>query len=416
MDTANNSSLDSNSKVVNWLLGNNFCAMPFVHAAIESNGDVRACCMSDQLEDDNGNRININDVSLTDALLHPAYKQFRESFVRNEQHPSCAACWKSNDIFSPRIKFSNIQPLNDYIQHVMSGGNAESNLLKLEVKAGNRCNLKCRICGLINSSQWLKETYDYNIHRGISVLPFKESDEYKYNQQCKWIDSDKFWTDTQSLNDIRVVHMMGGEPMMIPEHKLLLRNLLELPHASEIQVYYNTNATFVPDQELVDILGQFKKVLMSLSIDDIGERFEYQRKNASWDTVETVLDFFKTKQHVWNVGIDPAISIFNIMYLDDLIEYFTSRGFDVFDNHFVDSLWNIRSISAEAKQEITQHYQFSKHRDHHTIKTALDYMQADENTDINTSMRNNRIQFFDKTRNESFATTFPEMARIINYE
>jgi len=416
MDTVNKSSLDSNSKVVNWLLGNNFCAMPFVHAAIESNGDVRACCMADQLEDNDGNRLNINDLSLTDVLEHPVYVKFRESFTNNQQHPSCAACWKSNDIFSPRIKFSAVPALDNYMQSVMSGGKLDSNLLKLEVKAGNRCNLKCRICGLINSSQWLKETYDYNVQHGITVLPFKESDEYKYNQQCKWIDSDKFWTDTQSLNDIRVVHMMGGEPMMIPEHKILLQKLLELKHFSEIQVWYNTNATYVPDQELVDILSQFKQVSMSLSIDDIGERFEYQRKNGSWDTVNTVLDFFETKKDVWHVGIDPAISIFNIMYLDDLVEYFTSRGFGVFDNHFVDSLWSIRAISTDAKQEIMQHYQSAKHKDHHTIKTALEYMQTNEHTDVTASNRNERIQFFDKTRNESFATTFPAMARIMNYE
>ena len=416
MDTVNKSSLNSNSEVVNWLLGNNFCAMPFVHAAIESNGDVRACCMADQLEDNDGNRLNINDLSLTDVLEHPVYVKFRESFTNNQQHPSCAACWKFNDIFSPRIKFSAVPALDNYMQSVMSGGKLDSNLLKLEVKAGNRCNLKCRICGLINSSQWLKETYDYNVQHGITTLPFKESDEYKYNQQCKWIDSEKFWTDTQSLKDIRVVHMMGGEPMMIPEHKLLLRKLLELEHATEIQVWYNTNATFVPDQELVDILDQFTHVSMSLSIDDIGERFEYQRKNGSWDTVNTVLDFFKTKKDVWHVGIDPAISIFNIMYLDDLVEYFTSRGFNVFDNHFVDSLWSIRAISTDAKQDIMQHYQSAKHKDHHTIKTALEYMQANEHTDVTASNRNERIQFFDKTRNESFATTFPAMARIMNYE
>jgi hypothetical protein len=104
------------------------------------------------------------------------------------------------------------------------------------------------------------------------------------------------------------------------------------------------------------------------------------------------------------------------MYLNELVEYFSNRGFSVFDNHFVPEWYSIRAIPNDAKQAIMQHYQFAKHRNHYTIKTALDYMQTDENTDTNASERDTRIHFFDNTRDESFARTFPEMARIMNYE
>lgn len=48
---------------------------------------------------------------------------------------------------------------------------------------------------------------------------------------------------------------------------------------------YNTNGTILPSQELLNLWKQFRIVQLDFSIDDVGNRFEYQRYPANWNEV-----------------------------------------------------------------------------------------------------------------------------------
>ena len=56
---------------------------------------------------------------------------------------------------------------------------------------------------------------------------FKDSDEYKYTQQCEWIDEPQIWKDIEGLDELTMIHFMGGEPFMVPEHFRLLQRLID---------------------------------------------------------------------------------------------------------------------------------------------------------------------------------------------
>ena len=148
--------------------GNNFCALPFMHMAVETNGSIRPCCMGDPFD------LNISNKTIQEVYNDPVRFEFMESFKRNEKHPACYQCWEDPEI---RAKFSTSAWSRGTTEEFMQTGKYPDMKLKwLEIKPGNRCNLKCRICGVHGSSSWTKDTAELD-QPGVK---FKDSDTFKY--------------------------------------------------------------------------------------------------------------------------------------------------------------------------------------------------------------------------------------------
>ena len=410
-----------------WLDTNNFCAMPFTHIAVESNGDIRPCCLGDPLKNPDGSTLSIVGKSIKEIIDHPTHVSFRQSFLDNKQHPACHPCWGvyHKDRFSGRHVYSSSAKVNDEVYRIMRGKQPEQKLMWLEIKAGNRCNLSCRICGLWNSAKWLKETYELKKLRFGDTYPeFKNSQEMIYNTQSKWIDDVEFWKDIEGFDDIRIMHFMGGEPLMIDEHFEMLKAVSEKFDASKIYIWYNTNGTIIPTPEQEEILNKFKKVLWSISIDDFGDKFDYQRKGADWQQVYPQLGYFYNKPNYVST-IDATISIYNVYTFVDFIKELDRLGIaDSLQPHYVTtdgSIHNIRTLHKDVKEKIraklTSDKELLKPQQRFHMDDIIRYMtQIDSWRQDIDDRRRQEIFFVDKHRSESFVKTFPEMAELLNYE
>jgi len=418
-------------RIHNWLNTNNFCAMPFYHVAIESNGDVRPCCLGSELRNEDGTRLNISDSNMTvaDVIKHPTHIKFRQSFLNNEQHPACQVCWGDyhNDRFSGRHVYSTSEKVNKDVEKVMlNTQTAEQKLLWLEIKAGNRCNLACRICGLWNSAKWLKETYDMKKQQyGEAGYPeFKSSAEFKYNQQAKWIDNIDFWRNIDNFDDIKIIHIMGGEPMMIDEHFEMLKAIANKFDAGKIVIWYNTNGTTLPSEEQEAILAKFKKIIWSVSIDDCGDKFDYQRSGATWTDVKEKLPYFFNKGN-YEASIDATISIFNITTIYDFVKELDTMGLSsYFMPHYVTTPGghtNVRTLHKDIKEKIKTQLLENQNSINSSytrqVTNIINFMMnIDEWSDEIDRRRRFEIDQVDRSRNESFVKTFPEMSKLLNYE
>ena len=56
-------------------------------------------------------------------------------------------------------------------------------------------------------------------------------------------------------------------------------------YADNIEIHYNTNGTQFPE-EFIETWRKFRKVEIAFSIDNLGERFEFERSGAKWAEVE----------------------------------------------------------------------------------------------------------------------------------
>lgn len=174
-----------------------------------------------------------------------------------------------------------------------------ANLLKIDFWVGNVCNLKCAICGPNNSILWQKELGIAKNNRIIEVTQ---------------LHSDV------NLNDIKWIHFTGGEPLLEKSHYELLESI---ENKSQVIVNYNTNATVLPDTQLINIWKKFKNVILDFSIDDIEERFEYQRFPARWNNVVKNMFWYRDNMPV-NVmfEINTSIGILNFKNYHNIQKWF----------------------------------------------------------------------------------------------
>lgn len=390
----------SDDKVREWLNkpGNNFCALPFTHMAIEANGDIRPCCMGDEFD------LNITGKTIQQVYNDPIRLQFVDSFKRNEQHPLCNACWKDPEI---RTTFSTAPVAIDATIQAMSGTLPNHELKWLEIKPGNRCNLKCRICGVHNSSSWAKDAAALN----NPDKKFKDSNAYKYTQSCDWIDDVNFWNDINELESIEYIHFMGGEPFMVPEHFQLLERLVKDRNidTSKIIIGYNTNGTYFPSEENFKLYNNFKNIHFAISIDDIGERFNYQRKLADWGEIKSnIIKFKQLNNSKYFAHLDPTISIFNIFYLNEITTEFNKLGYYDFINqrHFVNSGNNaIHILPQHIKNVLMEKYKGSNNL---WITRAIDYMNSQPSDNKLWERFKEQTSKLDSLRKENFQHTFKE--------
>jgi|TARA_B100001105_G_scaffold254687_1_gene251191 organic radical activating enzyme len=383
--------------------GNNFCAMPFIHMAIESNGAIKPCCMAKKFKD-----LNIKGKTIKEVYNDPVRLKFIETFKKNEQHPNCSICWNDPHI---RSHYSTMSNSIDFTEEVMNSSIIPKHELKwIEIRPGNKCNLKCRICGVHSSSSWTKDAaglYEPDVK-------FKDTKAYEWTQACDWQEDPTFWNDVRQLESIEYIHFMGGEPYMSPEHFQLLERLVESNiDTNKVNIVYNTNGTYFPTEENQKLYSNFKNIQIALSIDDINDRFEYQRNLANWKEVESnLINFNKLPGSLYSVFIDPTVSVFNIFYLEEINNRFIELGYDPTDcDHFVfNGPRTVHALPQPIKDIIIEKY---KNSNSLWISTSINYMNSkepDQDTWQEFIKENSQL---DILRKENFENIFPEFYKII---
>tara|TARA_X000000950_G_scaffold269582_1_gene348403 strand:+ start:2276 stop:3568 length:1293 start_codon:yes stop_codon:yes gene_type:complete len=392
-------------EVIQWLLneGHNYCALPYTHMAIEANGDIRPCCVGEKFKG-----LNIKNKTIDEVLNDPQRQKFIDVFDKSMKSSLCNACWKDNAKHSMRVQASTkFDVIQDTINAMENKTSQRTRSLKwLEIKPGNRCNLKCRICGVHNSSQWSKDEYQYRFDHGLTDKKFKDSTEFEYTSSCDWIDNKEFWTDVKSFKEISTIHFMGGEPFMVLEHFNMLEKIIQDKDIdnTNIIIRYNTNGTYMPNKKQLDIWKQFNRVILSISIDDIGERFEYQRSLAKWNEVRNnLIDYKKLGRgtNKFDAVLDPCVSIFNVWWVDQIEKEFNDLGytFKSPQRHFAHGPYDARLLPKEVKNKLIKKYK-NKSVWQDNVAEFLMSKKVQKRTDLKDTF--NKIEFFDKLRKENF--------------
>jgi MoaA/NifB/PqqE/SkfB family radical SAM enzyme len=160
------------------------------------------------------------------------------------------------------------------------------------------------ICNNRFSSAWQKDT---------QAMGLPTFDNFKFDP--KNIDVD--------LSTVEWLHFNGGEPLFTDTH---LKILERIPNPQHCSVYYNTNGTIRVNDSVFDIWSKFKLVKLVFSIDDVGERFNYQRTNADWSTVEGNMFWYRDVAPTnMMFGINRTVSRLNVDHLSDLNEWISNK-------------------------------------------------------------------------------------------
>ena len=394
-----------------------FCVLPWVSLEASPIGTVRPCCLAiDEVVDANGEKFKLHTAGFEQIQNSDHMRKLREDFLDGRKPQTCRRCW--NEERSGRT--SKRMHTLDRLKHIIGDQEWTADakpLMFLDLKLGNICNLKCRICGSWSSSQFATEEINFIIDKEEK----KNSFHYQMLLDGAWPrNSQQFWDQLdESMSEIRYIEFTGGEPFMIKEHFELLARLVQRGYAQQIEIHYNTNGTQFPEYA-EDIWRAFKHVEIAFSIDDIGARFEYQRTNALWSEVTAnVQKFREMRSRNTNLTLQACctINVFNVYYLQDVSWWIKHSGFDfVYWNMLHDAYYfNIATLPVHAKEIIAEHLRMSTFPDEYQreMNRVIDFMMAGNSLD--GQLLRMHVNDLDFKRNQDLSQVMPELAHAINY-
>ena len=392
-----------------------FCVLPWVSLETSPIGTVRPCCLADdEIVDNAGTKFKLLTSSFDQIRNSDQMQQLRQAFLNGEQPATCRKCWAVEASGGTSKRMHTLNRLKHMGISPEWSEDAKP-LMFLDLKLGNICNLKCRICGSWSSSQFATEELKF-------VEDKKSSFHYQMLRDGAWPrENSQFWTElNSSLSDIRYLEFTGGEPFMIQEHFDLLETLVDQGVAHQVEIHYNTNGTQYPEHAET-IWRHFKHVEIAFSIDDVDRRFEYQRTNAVWAEVGVNIERFKQmRSRNSNISLQVCctINIFNILYLADVANWIYKQGFDyIYWNLLHDAPWlSIAHLPVEIKTKIVEHLemQLFPQEFQEEMQKIIEFMQLGKSNSKQELIMN--IQQLDVRRNESLKAVAPELATILNYD
>jgi MoaA/NifB/PqqE/SkfB family radical SAM enzyme len=312
-------------------LPSTICMLPWISLEASPQGTAKPCCLyDDEILDDNGNKYMLAKHGLQEIYKSKSMQNLRQEFLDGKKPTGCFRCWNEEDVGrTSKRQFTQIR-LKELKNQVDYNNLEPDQLWFLDLKLGNICNLKCRICGSWSSSKWAEEEIKY-----VKDLVTKEQKQthlaYTFLQQGAWPrKSPLFWENLkQLLPNIKYLEFTGGEPWLIQEHIELLKYAVAQGYSKNIDIHYNTNATQWP-QDLVEIWRDFGRVDVAFSIDNVGSRFEYERYGASWNTANSIINSVHDMQLLYpniTTQLCFTVNIQNVYYLDELLAWADTKNF-----------------------------------------------------------------------------------------
>ena len=394
-----------------------FCVLPWISLETSPIGTVRPCCLAEEeIVDDHGDKFDLNTASFVNIQNSQYMQKLRQDFLNVQQPSTCRKCWREERAGRTSKRMHTLDRLKHMLPDQSWTADAKP-LMFLDLKLGNICNLKCRICGSWSSSQFAVEE--------LANLGFNEDKKsnhhYQMLKQGAWPkENPTFWNEIdQVVDQIRYIEFTGGEPFMIQEHFDMLQRLVDKGIAGNIEIHYNTNGTQYPED--ADAIWQhFKLVEIAFSIDDVGERFEYQRTNALWKEVCRNIGWFRTlREHYSNIRLQvcSTVNVFNVLYLEELSQWIDQQAFNfVYWNMMHEAYYfSIGTLPANAKSAITTQLQQANvnNNTQQEFSKIIDFMNRGVSLDGNILRM--RIADLDRKRNQDLSVVESEFAKLINY-
>lgn len=402
-------------------LPESICMLPWISIETSPMGTVRPCCLArEEITDDNGQKLNLNRSDLVTAYKSDYMQDLRKQMLSGEKPKTCQLCWEEEAAGRTSKRINSRIRLKELYKKVDWQNLIPDQLWFVDLKLGNICNLKCRICGSWSSSKWADEELKYtpNVKKENHVA-------YQWLKQGAWPRNKdtNFWNNLQELlPDIKYLEFTGGEPFLIQEHFDLLKFAVDQGYSKNIDIHYNTNGTVDPNLDSW-VWQHFGRVDIAFSIDNVGDRFEYERYGAKWQEVNDNISWISSYKQHDNSNITTqlcfTVNIQNVYYLDELLNWADKKGFDnIYFNmlHSPDHM-SIQKMTPAAKALVLNKLKTTSWTSkfyQKEIDNIIRFIENGSGSDGTEFIK--RMKQTDNYRNQNFKDTHPEIALVMGYE
>lgn len=247
--------------------------------------------------------------------------QMRATFARGETPEPCQKCVNEQLAGKNSLRQRMTQWHPSAYQDIVLSGKWQQGPMIISSKVSNVCNIACRSCAGWDSNKFAKEgqhyvkVYNTNHdrtlgNRFVPRLPPRHTD----------------YTGFDEIAD-NVVHLefFGGEPLLNHTHLDLLQQLIDTGRSKHTTLFYSTNCTQKITPVFLNLWQHFKKLEINLSIDHIGEKFEYLRWPGRWSEVEQNIKDILDIENKIGVPVSSTVAICatlnNFYYIDEVVDW-----------------------------------------------------------------------------------------------
>ena len=385
-----------------------FCIYPWIHLHAYPTGEAYPCCHAEMKYPVGNCKTN----SLAEIWQDQPMQKLRSDMLSENPNAACGRCYEQEQsgFFSGR-KSAN----KHHGHHIKKLDGNPFEMTYWDIRFSNLCNLKCRSCGHIFSSQWYQDQAKL------------AGDDWAKNHKVLNIagrtDTDMWEQLFPHLDYVEQIYFAGGEPLLMEEHYRILDELVKRS-LFHVRLIYNTNFTHtdLKGKSVFEYWKLFDSVAVGASLDGAEDHAEYIRKGTNWPQVEqNRIDMLRICPRV-DFYISPTLSILNAWHLPDLHRDWVQRGFiqaqDLNVNILQDPLhYRIDIAPIKYKQRLRikyqEHIEWLRDKDplqRATVgfESAIKFMMTTDNTHlIDTFWR--KTHELDSIRSERLLDVIPEL-------
>lgn len=322
-----------------------FCVYPWTHQMIDTNGAVKLCCVAeDPTTKESGNHMSVKNKNLSELWNDPYMQSVRQRMLNGQQVKDCGQCYRKER----RGEYSFRQRANEGITNEDRQIVVDQLPHYLDIRFGNLCNLKCRMCTGIYSKMLGEELEGIaDQDEEFRLLAPDSAKSYTFD----WYENPTFWDDLKNyMPSVKLIYLTGGEPTLVQGNYEFLQQLIDKGFAQNISLVFNTNVTNF-QQKFLDLINQFKKVTLNLSIDGVEGVQEYIRYPSKWTHIQKNLALLMKKVQQSDTKYDlvftPTVSIINVAHLSTFINW----AYDFANTHQAPNVvWDMQPIFLHGPQ------------------------------------------------------------------
>ena len=389
------------------------CVLPWMHAQVQTTGEVHLCCIANHREGALG---NVHREPIHQIFQSNRINAIRQEMLRGTWPADCAGCRQREAMGIPSHRQAKNEQNPVLFEQLVAGEAPAPRIRSLDLRLNNVCNFKCRFCNGFESNRWFDE------HN----LVFPESPVSRKNQGFDRVQS--FWDDLDRdiLPDLNAISIAGGEPLIIDAHYRLLERLISAGR-TDVQLNYNTNLSHLKFKhwDVIDLWNKFPRVMVNLSLDGVGEKGEYIRDGLDFGKwAENARRLQREAPHVRR-NLHFVVCIFNVI---DFPEHFNV----IAENCFVEPGWitltfldNPAYLSAQvltpdlkAKAVRNLRYLLSSNSEtmHHArpqIEALIGFLLAEDLYETHSKEFAEKTSALDRIRGQNASDLFPDLAPML---
>lgn len=263
------------------------CIAPFSSVHVRASADstntlYRPCC--------DYTKYNPNHKSVLDYTSSAELKLLQDHMWGDKLPAGCSSC----DRKEKQGQYSLRKDFNDHDYPIDQG------IVQLEMFPGNVCNLRCFMCNADSSTSLAAERK----HLGW-ITQYKELD-----------NADEVLSALDQLPALTVVSLIGGEFFLTKKNLEILDCLIK----RRVTVRIVTNATIILPAH-IEKLKQIHHLQIQISIDAVGDAYEFMRYPASWNEVNGNIHQLKNQLPNAEFNFNFVVQPLNIAHMIPAIDY-----------------------------------------------------------------------------------------------